>query len=137
MPYSDPLKAKQFARAWQRKNRAKLIAYRQEYYQRNKKRLDAKHREWLKGNRERHADYMRKSRMGITRPEYDTMLKAQGGACAICGVRSKKPRLTVDHCHKTGGIRGLLCHMCNSGLGLLGDTVERMTSALAYLRRNK
>lgn len=54
-----------------------------------------------------------------------------GKSCAICG---SKVRLVVDHCHKTGRIRGVLCAKCNSAIGLLGDDTERLASAIEYLK---
>lgn len=63
----------------------------------------------------RHADYRRK--YGITIEDYDQLLNKQGGTCAICGIVPTNKRLDVDHCHKTGMIRGLLCNICNMALG--------------------
>jgi len=50
---------------------------------------------------------------GMTVEKYDAMLKSQKGKCALCGNPPKKIRLSVDHNHKTGNIRGLLCYRCN------------------------
>lgn len=80
---------------------------------------------------------------GITLDQYETMLAAQGGVCAICEQaeteihpRSKKIRnYAVDHDHITGDVRGLLCNACNRGLGLLGDTAERLRKAVAYTEK--
>jgi hypothetical protein len=54
-------------------------------------------------------------KFGITRTEFDRMVKAQGGVCKLCGdePNGRWPRLQVDHDHKTGRIRGLLCWFCN------------------------
>jgi hypothetical protein len=72
---------------------------------------------------------------GITIQDYENMFSAQGGRCAICGSEpSKIHRLQVDHCHKTGRVRSLLCFTCNAGLGSFGDNADRLTSAVAYLR---
>lgn len=74
---------------------------------------------------------------GWTPEDYDRQLEAQGGVCAICGSRSPGKRLTkfcVDHDHETGTVRGLLCTSCNQGIGLLGDTLEGVEAAAAYLR---
>jgi hypothetical protein len=68
--------------------------------------------------------------------EYYRLLAEQGGCCAICGGSSPGGAYNifqVDHCHKTGAIRGLLCSKCNRGLALLGDTVEAITRVLNYL----
>lgn len=54
---------------------------------------------------------------GITLEDFDRMLDDQGGGCAICGGPPKRARLGVDHNHITGEVRGLLCELCNMGLG--------------------
>ena len=72
------------------------------------------------------------SRYGISRADYDALLKRQGGVCAICAKPSKRT-LCVDHCHVIGTIRGLLCHNCNTALGYLKDDQASLLAALAYL----
>lgn len=62
-----------------------------------------------------------------------SMLTDQDGKCGIC-AKDLDESLCVDHCHGTGRVRGLLCNPCNSGIGLLGDTVEAIEAALRYLR---
>lgn len=63
------------------------------------------------------------------------MLESQGHKCRICGVpRSDVNRdLAVDHCHETNRIRGLLCMLCNIGLGYFKDNSEVLASAIRYL----
>ena len=78
-------------------------------------------------------------KFNITLEEYEELLVKQNGLCAICKEpeRSKRKKyLAVDHCHETGRIRGLLCSTCNVGLGALGDSIEGIRSALAYLEEN-
>ncbi len=71
---------------------------------------------------------------GMTVEQYDALAIKQGGACAIC--RKPKP-LHVDHCHKTGMVRGLLCNGCNVGIGHLGDDPQTVEAAAAYLRSSR
>lgn len=72
---------------------------------------------------------------GMTTVEYGKMLSMQGGMCAICGrlAGDLRAKLHVDHDHSTGNVRGLLCYDCNRGIGLLGDSADRLRRALAYL----
>jgi hypothetical protein len=70
---------------------------------------------------------------GITLEQFNTMVVEQNGVCAICDKPPVDERLVVDHCHITGKVRGLLCRLCNSGIGKLGDDVERLKRAVAYL----
>jgi hypothetical protein len=76
-----------------------------------------------------------KTMYGSTREQYDQMKEDQGHACAIC-MQSSVKRLVVDHNHETGEIRALLCGSCNKGLGNLGDSVARLTNAIAYLEKH-
>lgn len=69
---------------------------------------------------------------GWTLGEYDYQVKQQKGRCLIC---RKKCVLVVDHCHKRNYIRGLLCGPCNSGLGMLQDSVPNLARAITYLAR--
>ncbi len=77
---------------------------------------------------------------GITLEQFDELFQAQDGVCAICGkpewvVQSGKLReLSVDHDHRTGKIRGLLCCNCNRALGLLNDDVDLFKRAINYLQ---
>lgn len=83
-----------------------------------------------------HGQYVEKT-YGITAEEYDKLYKAQGGKCAICRrATGKARRLAVDHDHKTGKVRGLLCKPCNRyGLGMFArDNPEILERAAAYLR---
>jgi hypothetical protein len=77
-----------------------------------------------------------KKHFGITIDDYFDMLDSQGGGCAICDGREngRYEYMSVDHCHKTGRIRGLLCSNCNRGIGLLRDDPELLEKAAKYLR---
>lgn len=73
-----------------------------------------------------------KRRFGLTLEQYAAMLTAQSGRCAACGEPSTKT-LHVDHCHESGLVRGLLCHACNTALGLLRECPKRMDALKAYI----
>lgn len=75
--------------------------------------------------------------IGMSSRRYARMLRAQGGVCAICGggPSDNTIRLYVDHCHKTGRVRGLLCSRHNRALGLFNDDPGLLGAALAYLGR--
>ncbi|MFF5045647.1 endonuclease VII domain-containing protein [[Kitasatospora] papulosa] len=75
-------------------------------------------------------DLLRK--YGITVEQYDAMHDAQGGRCAICGD-VPAAGLALDHCHNTGKPRGLLCKLCNLGIGHFRDRADLLTAAAAYL----
>lgn len=84
----------------------------------------------------------RERRYGVGADEYARMLAAQDGKCAICGATERRvgpdgevTTLCVDHDHKTGAVRALLCHGCNVALGQFDDDPERLEAAAAYVRR--
>lgn len=80
--------------------------------------------------------YSLKKFYGMALDEYDVLFAAQGGLCLICSRPVEGERgLAVDHCHKSGKVRGLLCRPCNSALGLFEDSIERMQNAIAYVQR--
>jgi hypothetical protein len=70
---------------------------------------------------------------GIDEQEYQRLLALQSGRCAICGCVQRYQRLSVDHCHSSGRVRGLLCVQCNRGLGRFFDSADRLRRAVAYL----
>lgn len=82
---------------------------------------------------------------GITIEQYDAMRERQGYACATCGTpesecripnqQDQPCRLTVDHNHVTGEVRGLLCNRCNAGLGNLREEPEIMRSLIRYIEQ--
>lgn len=92
-----------------------------------------------------------KRNYGLTPQQYEDMLEAQGGCCAICRkalvsqTDDARPRLgqpadnvgRVDHCHETNTIRGILCFGCNVGLGKFGDDEDLMLTAVRYLRASR
>ena len=73
-----------------------------------------------------------KIRYGITEDNYKELLKKQVGKCAICD--KKEAILNIDHNHKTGRVRGLLCGSCNRALGLMKDNAEFLVKAIDYLK---
>lgn len=81
-------------------------------------------------------DALIRKKYGITKNQYDNLLQKQGGGCAICG-RVEEPdgrRLSIDHDHNTGEVRGILCNNCNNGIGSFGDDIEGMHKAISYLQ---
>lgn len=74
---------------------------------------------------------------GISLAEYDEMARQQNGACAICGdAPTDDGVLSVDHCHDTSVVRGLLCPTCNLAIGYMKDSPDNLLAAAAYLLRH-
>ena len=72
-----------------------------------------------------------KHKYNLTEDEYRQALEDSKGRCQIC---CKERKLFIDHCHETGKFRGLICSQCNSALGLMEDSVDRLQSAQDYLK---
>ena len=73
--------------------------------------------------------------------DYRQMFSEQGGACAVCmttkpGGRGKHRTLAVDHCHKSGRVRALLCHRCNGALGMVSDSPALLFKLIEYLKEH-
>jgi len=109
-------------------------------------------RKWVSENRERSKTYYRiynrsqkrkayarewslKRKYGLDQADYEMRLEQQGGGCAICGGQpnGKDSCFHVDHDHKTGLVRGFLCHRCNTGIGSLCDSPALLRKAALYL----
>jgi hypothetical protein len=74
-------------------------------------------------------------KLGLTVEEVEQIIKPQ--KCASCGVTADKARMCIDHCHETKKVRGLLCHSCNTALGLLKDNVQNILRLSQYLAQSK
>ena len=126
--------------------------YYKDYHARNARKKAAKSKAWreahpikakrrIKEYRNKHPDRVKQTarkvhlmkKFGITQEDYLQILAQQNGVCAICGHPPKKRNLAIDHDHKTGKIRGLLCYMCNYGLGVFRDDIKRLKAAANYL----
>ena len=95
-------------------------------------------RNWKKNNPEKVKLTKRKNMLkkyGVTIESYDQMLSKQNHSCNICLKHESEfdIRLSVDHCHKTGRVRGLLCQACNTMLGKWKDDKEKFERAAAHL----
>ena len=111
---------------WYTKNREKRIRYVHDWYVENKadvKKYDRK-RNLLKT-------------YGLKIEQYEKMLVSQNGLCAICKKGENGRELSVDHCHKTDIVRGLLCKRCNWAIGFFDDNAELLRSAIEYLEKLK
>ena len=94
---------------------------------------------WRKDNPSYGRNWLRQNRLGISPQEVESLRKIQGNKCMGCGLifsENKKHREHVDHDHRTGTIRGLLCRKCNLILGWINDDVSILKSLVAYLNAN-
>lgn len=134
-----------YRREWYSKTkgarRGKIREYGKTSYFRHREKKLLKNMAWREKNRGRllvyRRDYSLRSNFGITAAQYDAMLSEQGGVCLICKQKCRSGRrLAVDHCHRSGKLRGLLCGNCNNMLGRCGDSVAVLTEAISYLNKH-
>ena len=110
-----------------------------EYRERRKKEVaEYRRRTGYKATPEQRRGYHIKKKYGLTSASYKALLASQGGVCAICGnPPSEERRLSIDHDHDTNEVRGILCELCNRGLGQFGDRLDLLLRAADYLKGNK
>ena len=115
--------------------RARRKDYQKAYREAHKEKLRAQASTYYRSHRAEYKAKRRESRLkreyGLSLVAYMAMVDAQQGRCAICG---ELRQLYVDHCHKTGSIRKLLCHQCNVGFGLFNEKFDTLMRAAEYAR---
>lgn len=96
---------------------------------------------WIRRNQSKMKLYQRRASVkhayGITLEQYDSMYAELGGLCMICGMPGKQKKLFIDHCHKTGKVRGLLCCACNLWLGKIEKNPKILPGIINYLNKYK
>ena len=109
---------------WQEENPERYKQRQREYRQSGKKKVSDR------------KSYLKRT-YGMTIEQFDAMLAAQDGVCAICRQpRPEERTLHVDHDHATGAVRGLLCFKCNNALGDFDDSLALFEAAASYLDRD-
>jgi len=145
---------KEYFKKYYLENKEKLKEYQKKYVQspkgkETKKKSRKKYskspkgkksqKKWRKSPKGKSIDYANniKQKYNLEIDDYNRMFNEQNGCCIICGVHQSKltKRLSIDHNHKTGKIRGLLCHKCNIGLGVFEDSIEILQKAIEYLKK--
>lgn len=133
---------KEYFKAYYLKNREKKLQYSKDRYRKSPEAKSAYDKKRTQEMRRSDPDRVRKkalrNRYGITLEQYKMLVEQQDHRCLICKAhRSYLSRdLVVDHCHKTKKIRGLLCNLCNLGLGYFKDNDKNLRSAIEYLKNN-
>jgi hypothetical protein len=140
MPRIDKEKHNAATRAWKAANKEKVSASNAAYRKANRAKVSAYQKKWRAENpeRERAARKRQEQRRlmsgrgsrGLPKPDRD-----RPQSCECCGRRQNDKNLALDHNHDTGAFRGWLCSSCNIGIGCLGDTIDGVERALAYLRK--
>lgn len=128
-----PSKNKAIKRASEARWRKKNPEYLRGWYARNKEKMRAYRKKWREANKEKVKIAGSRANYRNYKISIDEAMAIKSAGCLICGVR--EGRLCIDHCHKTGRIRGCLCHSCNCVLGHAKDSIEMLKKAIQYLER--
>lgn len=123
---------------------AKKKARQKRWYEENKEKHKIRERERYKLMRDHNTSVRLKKNFGITLEEYNAMFALQNGRCAICDTEQKIKdkhgnlrRFAVDHDHKTGKVRQLLCGPCNMSIGLVKENVKTLNKMIDYIKRHE
>ena len=133
-----------YMRKYRAANKEKDALYQKEYsikYRKeNKEKIEANRTRWRKDNAEHDKNRVWNNRLmkeyGIDSFTYGLMLEKQSYCCKTCGKHADdnhNKKLYIDHDHKTGKVRGLLCLQCNTALGLLKDNKKVIKNLLKYI----
>tara|TARA_R110000765_G_scaffold372486_1_gene462905 strand:- start:2 stop:475 length:474 start_codon:yes stop_codon:yes gene_type:complete len=146
-----------YTKEWKERNKEKVAAYNKKYRENNLEKFYAYHKKWKEQNKEHLAAYAKEyqeknkeqladykkewniKQYGLSLEDYNNMLDKQNHKCKICltsFTTLNTKDIHIDHCHTTNKVRGILCRLCNTGLGQFKDNTERLTQAINYLQEN-
>lgn len=124
--------------------RQKHNEYMRAYYQQTKEKWSARSKTYYEASKSTKGYQERRRRStlkkyGLTPTEWDVKFYRQGFCCDICGIHDLdfNGRWDTDHCHKSGMLRGILCHPCNVMLGAARDNVANLQRAIGYLENDR
>ena len=128
---------KQYRRNQYLKHKDREKETRRKYLIKNREKVLETQKKWNEKNFERRKNVILKNVYGITLDDYYKMFNEQKGKCAICSKHQNKliKKLSVDHCHKTNKVRGLLCKNCNVALGFYEKYDKELFEK--YLKKHK
>lgn len=151
MAYSDPVREKEYQKAYHAEHRTERLAYLKEWRTNNPEKVLANNIEYAAAHRDalnaakrarrkanpektkaKDREYHIRKKYGLTVTEYETVL-ARG--CAICGTHER--RLVMDHCHASGKTRDCLCDFCNTAIGKFQDDARLLRRAAEYVETHQ
>jgi hypothetical protein len=137
---NNTLKRRASIKKWRAENKERRNEYQRGWYARNPHKIKEYHENQKRNNPESVKASVIKTglkRFNLTVREYNAMLEKQGHVCAICGEKNKNGRrLSIDHCHASGFVRGILCNNCNAGIGYFKEDQHLLNAAITYLVKN-
>jgi len=132
---------KEYSHMWYLKNKKRILIERKEYRKNHIEKYKEYGRIWYQKNKnkikEERKNYQLNYKYGITKADFNNLLLAQNNKCLICGQPldlTNPHNVHIDHSHKRGVIRGILCANCNKAIGFLKDNPEYVYNAYKYLK---
>jgi Recombination endonuclease VII len=121
---------KDYMKEYRNKNRESICANRREYYAKNRAKILEQKKALY--NPDKTKNQRLKREYGISLDEYNELKIKQNNKCACCG--GEYP-LVVDHCHKNGNVRELLCNRCNTVVGLCEENIDIVMNIMDYIEK--
>jgi hypothetical protein len=138
----------EYNKNWKLKNPEKVLVSRKRYEEKNREKIRERMKKWRINRLAKDPDFERdKARAWVEKNRtarraymrqwigYPEATRPEPTHCECCGRKSGRRGLHLDHCHETKVFRGWLCGNCNTGIGLLGDSLETLLRAVGYLRK--
>ena len=132
----NPDEVREYSKKYRAENADKVRESNKKYYIKNADKIRASSLKYYFENADKFRDYSLRKKYGIGHEEYLELLEKQGGKCKVCGsteTDKNNKHFSVDHCHDTKKVRGLLCNKCNRGIGLLKDNPDLLRTAAKYI----
>lgn len=128
-----------YSKKWAKEHRERVNIYQRKWAKQNKEKVKLAHKKWADKNPDYLHYWAARYHFGLTRVEYDRMYQIQEGACAICRKHQTefKKRLAIDHNHKTGRVRGLLCDACNHLIANAKENTCILQATIQYLLKHQ
>jgi type I restriction-modification system DNA methylase subunit len=139
MSKKDPIERALYQKEYYKKNKESCLKTSSEHYKNNRDICIERSKLWAKNNKDKRKNNLLKSFYNITLDDYNKLFEKQKGCCSGCNSHQLELNysLYVDHCHKTGKIRGLLCKQCNWALGHVKDNINILLNLVDYLKNNQ
>jgi len=135
-------KIRENKKRWRAANKDKIKEANRRFRDRHGEKLKKDKYQWVGENKDKRRIISRRhllKKYNLTENDYDDMLEKQNYECLICHTKvdGLKEVLHIDHCHKTGKIRGLLCRCCNVAIGLIKEDITIAYAIIDYINNNK
>jgi hypothetical protein len=118
-----------------KKHRKKILARKKNQYRQDPEKARERSLKWQKNNPEKVRAKRIRDSWGMSLQEYDALIDQAGTTCPICKKSFGENPPCLDHDHSTGKIRGIICRVCNSGIGFFHENINVLLNAVEYLRK--